>query len=152
MAQFYATLCSIVNHNKVVGGDHGLQVAQIISPFFYTLRQQPWTQIQNPKEHRRVFPDKVSEGYSCHCWYSWHYRFTVLHSFSYIPVLAGKTALPSKLIFLSAIFYFSSRGKMLLKRASGTSSSVRYQVCFLERAPSPAFYITGLTSLYSIIA
>ena len=37
-------------------------------------------------QHRRVFPDKVSEGYSCHCWCSWHHRFTVLHFFSYIPV------------------------------------------------------------------
>ena len=126
MTQFYATLYSIVHHIKVVGGDHGLQVALIIIPLFYWLRQERWTQIQNPKEYRGVFPDKVSKGYSCHCWYSWHYRFTVLHSFSYIPVLAGKPALPSK---LSAIFCFSSRVTILLKRASGNSSSVRYQVC-----------------------
>ena len=53
---------------------------------------------------------------------------------------------------LSVIFCFSFRGTMLLKRASGTSSSVRYQVCFLDRASSPALDITGLTSLYSIIA
>ena len=44
---------------------------------------------------------------------------------------------------LSAIFCFSSRGTMLLKRASGTSSSVRYQVCFLERVSSPALDITA---------
>ena len=100
MTQFYATLCSIVHHNKVVSGDHGLQVALIIFPLFYSLRQETWTQIQNPKEHLRVFPDKVSKGYSCHCFYSWHYRFTILHSFSYIPVLAVKPASPSKFIYL----------------------------------------------------
>ena len=108
--QFYATLCSIVHHNKIVGGDHGLQVALIIFPLFYSLHQEPWTQIQNSKEHRRVFPDKVSEGYSCHCWYSWHYWFTVLHSFCYIPVLAGKPALPSKFIYLIRHLLFFLQG------------------------------------------
>ena len=148
MAQFYASLCSIVHLNKVFDSDHGLQVALIIFPLFYSLglrfRIRKNIEESFPTKSARVIPATVGTA-------------GIIGLPFFIPSLASicwqvnRLCHPNSYI-LSAIFCFSSRGKMLLKRASGTSSSVTYQICLLERASSPALDITGLTSLYSIIA